>query len=274
MASDVRIQVMSFLESPTGHLSNLSTLASPIESDDETASTWLVPLFPSARDAKGREGFVRVINRDDGPATVRITAQDDTRWTYDPITLTVEAGAAVQFNSHDLESGNAGKGLPVGVGAGEGDWRLELTSAEEVSVGAYIRTEDGFLTSMHDLVRRVDEEQFVATFNPARNKRQVSSLRLINRGPRSAQVRVRAVDDRGDSPGDQVLLYVGRDSARTVSSRIFEEGLRGLVGNIGEGFGKWRLKISSDRPIEVVNLMETPTGHLVNLSSRPAEFDN
>ena len=39
VASDVRIQDMNFLESPTVHLSALSTLARPIESDDETAAT-------------------------------------------------------------------------------------------------------------------------------------------------------------------------------------------------------------------------------------------
>ena len=270
VASNVRIHVMNLLESPTGHLSNLSTLATPIESDDGTEATWWVPLFPSAMDAKGREGFVRVINRGPRDASVIIKARDESRWDYEPVTLTVAAGDAVQFNSHDLESGNAEKGLPYGVGAGEGNWRLELTSTEALAVGAYIRTGDGFLTSMHDTVPGVDGEYFVPTFNPARNTRQVSSLYLINPGGRSAEVRVRAVDDRDKSPGDEVLLYVGGNSARTVSSPVLEAGLRRLVGRIGKGYGKWRLTVSANRPVYVVNLMETPTGHLVNLSSRPA----
>ena len=272
VASNVRIQVMNLLESPTGHLSNLSTVAMPIASDDGTEATWRVPFFPSAMEAKGREGFVRVINRGGRAASVSIKAWDESRWDYDPVTLTVAAGDAAQFNSHDLESGNADKGLPYGVGAGEGNWRLELTSAEDLSVGAYIRTEDGFLTSMHDVVPMVDGEYFVPTFNPGRNSRQVSSLHVINPGERSARVRVRAVDDRDKSPGDEVLFHVGGNSARTVSSPVLEAGLRSLVGKIGKGFGKWRLTVSSDRPVYVVNLMETPTGHLVNLSSRPAPF--
>ena len=185
--------------------------------------------------------------------------------------LTIQAGAAVQLNSHDLESGNPDKGLPAGVGAGVGDWRLELTSAQNISVGGYVRTRDGFLTSMHDLVAETEEGHFVPIFNPASNDRQVSALRLINRNTRTATVRVRAIDDRGGSPGDEVVLYVGRDWARTLTSRFFEEGLRGLVGNIGRGYGKWRLTVNSNRPIEVMNLMETPTGHLVNLSTRPVE---
>ena len=270
VASNVRVGVMNLLESPTGHLSNLSTLAKGTGSEDGTETTYLVPLFPSAMDRAGREGFVRVINRSDEAARVTISARDDSRWTYDPVTLTVDARAAVQFNSHDLESGNADKGLPKGTGAGEGDWRLELTSAQDIDVGGYIRTDDGFLTSMHDVVARTGDGYFVPFFNPGRNRAQVSLLRLINSGTRSAEVRIRAVDDRGRTPGDEVLLYVGRQSARTIPSRVLEEGRWGLVGGIGAGYGKWRLTVSSERPVEVMSLMESPTGHLVNLSPRPA----
>ena len=269
VASDVRIQVMSLLESPTGHISNLSTLAAGHSSGDDAGSTYFAPLFPSAADPKGREGFVRVINHEDVEAKVEISARDDSRWDYDAVTLTVGPGRAAQFNSHDLEVGNADKGLPVGIGAGEGDWRLELASEQEIDVGAYIRTADGFLTSMHDVVPCTADGCFVSTFNPSRNTRQVSQLRLINSASRSARVTVRAIDDRGRSPGDEVLLYVARESARTVSARVLEEGLRSLVGKAREGFGKWRLMVSSDRPVDIVNLMETPTGHLVNLSTRP-----
>ena len=46
------------------------------------------------------------------------------------------------------------RAFSAGVGAGEGDWRLELTSAQDIVVGAYVRTPDGFLTGMHDVVGR------------------------------------------------------------------------------------------------------------------------
>ena len=271
VASSVRIHVANLLESPTGHLSNLSTLAEPADYGDDAGAKYLVPLFPSAMDSKGREGFVRVINRGDQAAEVRIVARDDSRWSYEPVMFTVPAAGAVQFNSHDLESGSADKGLATGLGAGVGDWRLELSSRQDISVGAYVRTADGFLASMHDVVRETDGGHFVPTFNPARNNRQVSLLRLVNRGSRSASVRVQAVDDRGGSPGDEVLLHVGADSARTLSARVLEAGLSGLRGGIGRGYGKWRLIVSPSRAVEVMSLMETPTGHLVNLSTRPAE---
>ena len=50
--------------------------------------------------------------------------------------------------------GAVGGCLPEGIGAGTGNWRLELTTAQDIDVGAFIRTADGFLTSMHDLVFR------------------------------------------------------------------------------------------------------------------------
>ncbi|MYH16621.1 MAG: hypothetical protein F4149_15780 [Gammaproteobacteria bacterium] len=264
---DEPMQVMSLLESPTGHLSNLSTSAEPESSDGE--STFRVPLFPSASDAQGREGFVRIVNRGSYTATVRVSARDDSGWSYDPITLSLDAGRAVQLNSHDLESGNPRKGLPDGMGPGEGNWRLELTTAQDIHVGAYIRTRDGFLTSMHDVVPPVGDDYFVPMFNPAHNTRQVSLLRLINPHSRGARVRIRATDDWGARRGDTVELRVPANSARTVSAQALEQGLDGLTGRTGRGYGKWRLTVSSSRSIQVMNLLESPTGHLTNLSTRP-----
>ena len=166
--------------------------------------------------------------------------------------------------------GAVGGCLPEGIGAGTGNWRLELTSAQDIDVGAFIRTADGFLTSMHDLVRDTGEGFYVPIFNPGRNTRPVSSLRLINLSSQNAEVRVRASDDRGRSPGDEVSLNVGAGSARTLPSRAFEAGQSGLTGAIGQGDGKWRLVVSSNQQVAIANLMESPAGLLTNLSSVPA----
>ena len=61
------------------------------------------------------------------------------------------AARAVHFNSNDLELGDADRDL-TGIGAGTGDWRLEIESDAELDVLAYVRHGDGFLTSMHDVV--------------------------------------------------------------------------------------------------------------------------
>ena len=148
----------------------------------------LVPLFPAASDA-ALQGFVRVINHAGDSGEVQIEAIDDTGVFYGPLTLSIDATETVHFNSDDLEGGNAGKGLTGITGAGEGDWRLVLTSDLDVEVLSYIRTTDGFLTAMHDLAPEAEGGVHrIAIFNPGSNTAQVSRLRLINLGEEAAQV--------------------------------------------------------------------------------------
>ncbi|MCY4565486.1 MAG: hypothetical protein OXE40_13550, partial [Gammaproteobacteria bacterium] len=66
--------------------------------------------------------------------------------------LAIDAGETVHFNSGDLEDGNTEKGLTGSTGPTGHDWRLMLSSDLKIEVLAYIRTPDGFLTSMHDIV--------------------------------------------------------------------------------------------------------------------------
>ena len=96
--------------------------------------------------------------------------------------LSIGASETVHFNSSDLEDGNVAKGLPQGVGQGAGDWRLELDSELDLEVLAYLRTSDGFLTAMHDVVRRGGGQHRIPVFNPGGNRNQVSLLRLTNPG--------------------------------------------------------------------------------------------
>ena len=93
------------MESPTGHLTNLSTTPDNKESvDGETLHR--VHLFPSASDPKKRQGFLRVINRG-AAGTVEIQAYDDTGYQPRAITLNLDENETVHFNSNDLESGEA-----------------------------------------------------------------------------------------------------------------------------------------------------------------------
>lgn len=77
---------------------------------------------------------------------------DDANRDYPASTLSLDAEQTKHFNSEDLESGNENKGLSGGTGAGDGDWRLALGSDLDIEALAYVRTEDGFLTAMHDTV--------------------------------------------------------------------------------------------------------------------------
>ena len=269
VASDRPILVASLLASPTGHLTNLSTV--PDNRGSEGASTsHLVPLFPAHGDAADRQGFVRVINRSDKSGSIEIRAQDDTDQEFSTLTLNLGAGESAHFNSEHLEQGDDGKGWTEGIGAGEGDWRLTLTSELDVDVLAYVRrTSDGFLTSMHDFVRRTGTDTYeVAFFNPGRNTNQVSRLRILNTGAEDASVSIKGTDDRGDPSAGTVNLTVPSGAARSFSAEELEADNDDFTGALGTGSGKWRLTVKSEQPVRVMSLLENQaTGHLTNLST-------
>ena len=168
---------MSLLESPTEHLTNLSTV--PAVPEDGVHG---VPLFPAAGDESGRQGFVRVINHSASDGDVSIKAYDETERDYEALNLTIGANEVVHFNSDDLEQGSPSKGLSGGTGAGEGNWRLELTSDLVIEVLSYIRTTDGFLTAMHDVAPSGGTRHRVAVFNPGSNRNQESLLQADQSG--------------------------------------------------------------------------------------------
>ncbi len=262
--SEGAVEVMSLLSSPTGHLTNLSTAP-----EGALDGTHAVPWFPSASDALGRQGFVRVVNHVDRTGEVTIRAYDGTDRAYEALTLSIGAGETKHFNSDDLEGGAPSKGLNGSTGAGEGDWRLELTSGLDIEVLSYIRTPDGFLTAVHDVAPVEDGLHRVATFNPGSNRNQASVLRLVNAGAVPARATVTGIDDRGASPGGPVTVTVPAGGSRTVTAAELESGGDGLEGALGDGSGKWRLEVESDRPITVMSLLSSPTGHLTNLSTAP-----
>ena len=255
---------MSLLSSPTGHLTNLSTAP-----DNETEGVHALPLFPSASDPDGRQGFARVANRSDEAGEVMVEAFDDTDREYEVVTLSIGAGETRHFNSDDLELGNADKGLAGSTGAGEGDWRLELSSELDIEVLSYIRTTDGFLTAMHDLVPRSAKRHRVAVFNPGSNVDQQSALRLVNPGEEPAKVTIAGFDDRDASPGSDVVVTVPAGGSASYAAAELESGSEEFEGALGNGSGKWRLTINADRPIVAMSLLSSPTGHLTNLSTVP-----
>ena len=108
-----------------------------------------LPLMLSADSVQ--QGFVRIINQSSIAGTVRIYATDDTGARFGPVELDIAANETRHFRSIDLEDGNPAKGLSAGVGDGEGHWWLELRTHLDISPLAYIRTPDGFMTSMHDV---------------------------------------------------------------------------------------------------------------------------
>ncbi|MDE0193893.1 MAG: hypothetical protein OXQ90_21280 [Gammaproteobacteria bacterium] len=218
-----------------------------------------VHLFPA--DDGERQGFVRLINSAADPIPVEVHPYDDAGTNYPTETVTIPAEGALHFNAQDLRDGNATKGL-VGVGAGVGDWRLVLLTEDRIEVMAYVRTNDGFLSSVHDTVPGERGRWVVPIFNPARNPNQISLLRVVNGGEREARVTVTGTDDAGAAGDAPYHFDLNPGAARTVRATDLEAAF-------GGGTGKWRLVVEADRPIAVMNLLESPTGHLTNLSTVP-----
>ena len=249
---------------------------------------WLDPIFSHAipfvtpASNLGQEGFVRIVNNSHRAGTVSIHAIDDDGERFGPVTLSLDAKEAKHFNSGDLEDGNSSKGLSGGVGDGSGHWRLELTTELEIETSAYIRTADGFLTSIHEMAAEVEADDgaeegtelegaavryYVPIFNPGSNGNQESWLRLINPGDHAAAIAIDGTDDGGEpAPEGEVRLTLAAGAARMLTAVQLEQGDTDFDGRFGDGTDKWRLSVSADRPIQVMSLMQSPTGHLTNLS--------
>ena len=232
-----------------------------------TSQRQLVPLMLSAAHPS-RHGFVRIANRSDRAGTARIYAIDDAGERFGPVDLALEADAVAHFNSADLEYGNAAKGLAEGLGSGQGDWRLELQSDLDILPQAFARASGGILTNLSDVETALDDGRcYVHFFNPASNSNQVSLLRLTNSGDEEAEITISGIDDRGAAPPEgDVRLTLPANQSRTVSAQQLEHGGPELRGLFGDGAGKWRLFVSANRPIGVMNLLDNTGNSLAKLS--------
>ena len=232
-------------------------------------TTKALPFVPPASNVE-QQGFVRVVNHSDRAGTVEITAIDDKGQRFGPVTLSLEAKAAQHFNSQDLENGNPGKNLSGRAGDGTGNWRLELKTDLEIEHLAYIRTMDGFVTSMHQVAAETEagsNRYHVPFFNPGRNRNQESRLRLINPGSSRAIIEITGLDDDGQAPPlGPVRITLDAGNALILTAGDLEKGHSRTTGRLGAGSGKWRLSVSANHPIRVMSLLVLPTGHITNLS--------
>ena len=266
-------RAMSLLQSPTGHLTNISTGTAPLESRVAAyysrvyGGTYRVPLFLGTSNG---QGFLRLVNPLSESVAITLRAFDDSGIAREPVVVTLGGNGVLHLNSDDLESGNAAKGLP-GIGAGTGDWHLEVSGEWRFEVLAYARMADGFVTSLHDIAPRAEDGSlWIPFFNPGSNREQASRLRLVNWGETAAEATITGIDDAGDSSGDAVLVSLPARSARDYMAWELETGdAPGLSGALGDGDGKWRLRVSAADDVEAMSLLSLPTGHITNLSTTP-----
>ena len=268
-------QLLSLLASAAGRLTNLSSVPAGAEEGVHR----LALLLPAGDPL--RQGFVRLVNRDARAGTVTVRAIDDAGEAYPAQALTLGAGQAMQFTARDLEAGNADNGL-AGTGDGAGSWRLMLEPAPadlDLRALAYVRNPDaGSLAALHDTAPGSAGGYEVAFFNPASNQGLASRLRLVNRAAAPGAVRITGTDSAGQ-PGESALtLTLPVGAACTLSAPVLESGEWGdtgpgagceaLTGALGDGAGKWRLRITADQPLAVMSrLRHAATASLANLST-------
>ena len=238
------------------------------------AEHYTVPLLVPAGTSSEPQGVLRILNGTDESGTVEIYAIDDAGTRSGPATFTLNASAAVQFTATDLASGNATLGLTGGIGTSVGDARLEIETDLSIVPLAFVRAADGTLSAMHDTVRAasvaaVDQYRYdVPIFNLSTDVTQVSRLRLINPGDTAAAVTIEGRDDSGaEASGGSVQPTLSAGGAQTLTAQQLEAGSTGLTGQLGAGTGKWRLTVTSDQPLQVVNIVAATAGYWNNLST-------
>ena len=246
-AGTPEIWVMNLMETPEGHLSNLSRTAAA-----RTCAAVLpwcrIPLFRSTSNPD-QQGFIRVVNLENSEGydgQVDITAKDDARAARGPVSFVVQEGHAVHFNSDDLELGNRDKGLAGQLGRGTGDWYLLLFNDGNAVIKwlSLVRTRSGFVTNMNETVQRIDGRYHVSTFNPGSNASQRSWLRLVDTTGVGANVTIRGRDDSGEpAPEGEIQLSLDPTGVMTITAQEIEVGGSHFSGRFGDGFGKWQLFI-------------------------------
>ena len=273
-----------FLDNPIARLSFTSEQATDEDeaTDEEEATVspephtadYTVPLLVPPGTPGGPQGVLRILNGTDQSGTVEIYAVDDAGTRTGPATFTLNASAAAEFTSTDLQSGNVSLGLTGGIGADVGDARLLIDTDLQIVPLAFVRASDGTLSAMHDTVRAASADgsgQYaweIPVFNPSTEMVRVSRLRLINPGAAPAAVTIAARDDGGAAAtGGDVTLMLPGGGAKTLMAQQLEAGDSGITGRLGAGTGKWRLRVSSDRPLQVVNIVASTTGYWNNLST-------
>ena len=271
----------------TRHIRRLAALGGILLwSAGSPAEQYAIPLFASAGTSESPRSVLRIVNGEDESGTVEIWAIDDAGNRTGPAAFTLNAGAAAEFDAMDLASGNSAKGLSGGIGPLTRDVRLEIGADLHIVPLAYARAADGTLSAMHDTapdaaigglvvdqaVGEAGSHRYVVPlFNPASEGAQASRLRLINPGDTPASVTVGARDDSGAAaPGGVLRLTLPAGGARTLTALELEAGGESLQGRLGAGFGKWRLTVASDRPLQAVSVAASVTGwYWNNLSTVP-----
>ena len=262
----------------------------------------VLPYIPRAGQA--HEAFIQIRNPEYTSNALTIDLFDSEGTHFSTAVAYVPPRSVQWINSRDLEYGtddNDDKDVVVHVDRHELGWssvlwgRVKLplppqmlSQPPHVSIHAYLRSRTGFVTEMsqgsgiveplYNSPKYPDPEfpeiprnyQVVSFFNPASNRIQRSSLRIVNTSPyRSQTLRIVGVDDAFmHSPPvlnpvlNPVLCTVPPQGVLTLSAPDLEVGMVNCIGRFLNGVGGWTvfvypppLPVEPAVPVEPVFVM-------------------
>ncbi len=228
-------------------------------------------VFANPGSNSNQQTFLRFVNNNASATEVEIYGIDDTGSSSKsgPVSFQMAARSALQITAQDLESGNANKGLSSALCDLSGKWQLIVRSQSTIEVMSLIRTPDGFLTGLSDVVPVEGGDNKVYFANPASNSNQQTFIRISNQSESSGTVTISGYDDAGSASPGTVTFSLGASESIQVTAQDLENGNanKGLTGALGGGSGKWQLAISSTLDLDVLSLIRTADGFLTNLSA-------
>lgn len=231
--------------------------------------------FPSPADTQ-KQGFLRITNPAAVEAEIEVFGIDDKGSFSGPVSFKVPAGQSRQITSKDLKDGNSAKGLTGTLATPDGEWQLDVYSLEDIVVSGYVRTNDGYVTSIHDTVGENGVSIVVPMFNPASNADQVSELRLVNPQAISLVAEIVGTDDAGQAGQSKIKVSLPAFGAVRLTAAQLESGTGNTAiteGKLGAGSGKWRLNVTAGAEIRVISLLKSPQGYVSNISTVAERFE-
>ena len=223
-----------------------------------------------------QQTFLRFTNPNNTSTSVELYGiDDDGVLSQKVLNFSLAPNASRQITSQDIENGNASKALTGNICDGRGKWQFRIRCDNEIKVMSLIRTPDGFLTSLNDVVPKVGDDNVVYFANPASNTQQQTFLRVVNLSSESDSVTISAIDDNGTSASGSVSFTLAANESKQMTSQDLENGniSKGLIGSLGDGEGKWQLTVTSVLNLEVMSLIRTQDGFQTNLSGMVDEND-
>ena len=266
--SDLSLDVLSLVRMPDGFLVNMSAVVEPAV----TGTNRRVVQFFNGAGYSSQESLLRVTNRATTENRITVSGTDDQGQASQPVYLQIPAGQSLLLSATELELGSSQAAVTGSLGDGYGRWRLSLSGAAEFDVVSLLTNEAGLVSNMSDYKLTSAGLSTLMVMNPGSNLNQRSYLRLVNQSSLDNTVSIVGVDDQGNESGVASVTLAPLE-AREISATALEEGNVdvGIDGALGDGQGKWRLTVSSERPLAIIHLLQSPSGFMANLTRAVAE---